>query len=347
MKNGAVLPSGLLGMNPGASSDGFKKTYQNNSIRMGIVIKTYGVNDPGNMTGLAPEYDVSVFEQHENKSSTVITYKNCLSSEGLGSIADYFEMTLRTQNKKSGINIDTKNQNGAVVLVLCLNGVSDKGIIIGALTHPDRETTLVDDGPRLTGEYNGVQIKVNPDGSTSLIFKGATDNDGNVIDSSQGNTTLSIEKDGSYQVDHKTITQRLDKSGVASLKADDDITNTTKKSFSVNADQDVNLTATKNMNFSAAQFAAKISGSASLDCASGSITATGSLDVKAAQVNVQAQGLIQMQAPVIVMDGLVNLGGSGGQPVLILQTTFLGIGNLGAPVISRAISGFANKVYAQ
>lgn len=345
MNNGAVLPQGLLGVDHEAMLSGFKKSYQNSSLRFGMIIATYPKNDPGNVSGLAPEYDVIVFEQNENKSSTPITYRNCLSAEGLGSIADFFEKTLRVQNKQ-GSDTNTKNQNGAVVLVLCLNSVSDKGIIIGAITHPDRESTLVDAGPRLEGEFNGVNIKVEKDGSTSLTFKGATDNDGKVTDSSQGNTEMKIEKDGSYQVSHKGVTQRLEKGGVASLTAEDNISNTTKKTFSVTATEDISLTATKNMSITAQELAAKISGSASLECGSGTIKSDGEFGIKASTIKAEAQSMVNIKAPSIVIEGLVALGGQGGLPVLTLGTTIFGIGNLGIPVISRAIAGFSFKVTA-
>lgn len=345
MRNGAVLPTGLLGADPNAMMEGFKKSHQNTSLRFGMIVATYAKDDDRNVTGLAPEYDVIVFEQNENKGSTPITYKNCLSAEGLGSIADFFEKTLRVQNRK-GNNVDTKNQNGAIVIVLCLNGVSDKGIIIGALTHPDRTSTLVDDGPRLEGEYNGVNIKVEKDGSTTLTFKGATDNDGKIIDSSQGPTELKIEKDGSYQIDHKTITQRFDKSGVASLTAQDNITNDTQKSFNVNAQQDVNVNANNNINITALQLVGTITGSCAFTCASGSMVSSGTFGIKGATFSGEAESIAQIKAPIVVLDGQVYLGGTGGLPVLTLGTTFFGIGNLGMPVLSRAIAGFSSKASA-
>lgn len=345
MSNGAVLPSGLLGINHGAAMDAFKKTFQNTALKMGVIIKSYPVGGDGNITGLCPEYDVVAFEQNEDRGATAITYKNCVSSEGLGSVADFFEKTLRTQTKK-GDNVDTKGQDGAIVILLCLNGTSDRGIIIGALTHPDRNTTLVDEGPRLEGEFNGVNIKVEKDGSTSLTFNGATDSDGNALDASQGITTLSVEKDGSYQVQNKGVTQRLEKGGAVSLTAQDTITNTTKKDFVVTAQGDINATATGNMNLTAKQLAAQISGSAAFQCQSGQITSSDAFGIKGSTLTAEAESMVKIKAPVIVLDGLVSLGGQGGLPVLTLGTTIFGIGNLGLPVISRAIAGFANKVKA-
>jgi hypothetical protein len=224
LDNGAVLPSGLLGIDQQAMIGGFNKSYRNTPLRLGIIVRGYAISDTNNLTKLTTEYDVIVFEQNEDRGSSLMTYKNCISAEGMGSIPDFFEKTLRIRENAPSINsfIDTKGQNGAVVLLHCLDGMSEKAIIVGAVTHPDRKTTLVNTEPYLEGEYNGVNIKIANDGSATLTFKGATDNSGKVIDSSQGNTTVSIAKDGSFQINHSTITFKLDKDGNASLTATQD-----------------------------------------------------------------------------------------------------------------------------
>jgi hypothetical protein len=149
-----------------------------------------------------------------------------MSAEGLGSVADFFERTIRTKKKQTrkGDAVDLKGQNGAIVLLLCLDGMSDKGIIISALTHPDRKTKLVDEGPRMEGEFNGVNIKVEKDGSCKLTRKGATDNDGKVTDTSNGDTVVSIEKDGALEISTKKIKQRFNVDGTIAIKASGKIT---------------------------------------------------------------------------------------------------------------------------
>lgn len=346
LDNGTVLPSGLLGQAV-ENISAFNKTYKNFPLRFGIVVDSYPVGDQKNHTGLTTEYDVMVFEQQEDQGSSVVKYKNCLSADGLGSIADFFEKTIRKQTRKpSDGSQNTKDQDGSVVLLLCLDGVSEKAIILGAITHPDRKTTLKDGDPHLEGEYNGIHVVVNKDGSTTLTFKGATDNDGKIKDNSQGPTELRIEKDGSYQVKHKTITQRFDKGGKASLTADDDISNTTKKNFNVSADENIVLKATKNFNLSCAELVASASGSASLECQKLSVQAQSEINFQGSQLKVQAEAMVNIKAPTIVLDGMVSLGGQGGQPVLLLSTMMQGTGNLGIPVISTAISGYATKVMA-
>lgn len=349
LNSGSVLPHGLLGNDEKAMLQGFAKSYKNFALRVGVIITSYPTKDENNKSKLTTEYDVLVVEQNEDKGATTIMYRNCMSAEGLGSIADFFEKALRPKKKKTrkGDSVDLKGQNGAIVLMLCLDGMSDKGIIIGALTHPDRKTTLKDEGPYLEGEYNGVNIKVEKDGSCTLVFKGATDNDGKIIDSTQGNTTVKIEKDGSYQVDHKTIKQRFDKNGKASLTADDDISNTTKKNFKVDATENVQVNAVKNYELTCKELIEKAEGSATLECMKQEIKAESEIKVQTGQFQMEAESLAKIKASQTIIEGLVNLGGAGGQNVLILSTKMFGIGNLGRPVMSQAIAGFAIKVTAQ
>jgi phage gp45-like len=351
MNNGAVLPSGLLGVADADMMAGFNKTYKNNALRIGVVVASYPTSNDKNRSKLTTEYDVLVVEQQENKGTTTLLYRNCMSSEGLGSIADFFEKALRPKKKKTtkGDSVNLKGQDGAIVLLLCLDSMSDKGIIISALTHPDRKTTLKDEGPRLEGEYNGLNIKVEKDGSATLTFRGATGNDGNVLDKEQGDTVIGIEKDGSFQIKvakEKGVTQRFDKKGKASLTAEDDISNTTKKNFNVTATENVEIKATKNFTLDCKDLVAKASGSAILECQKLTIKSQSEVSIKGREIKMEAEAMAKIKSTLITLDGLVNLGGDGGQPVLILTSLIMGVGNLGAPVISQAITG-AFKVNAQ
>ncbi len=202
LQNGTVLPSGLLGVSHTAMGGAFRKTYQNYALRVGIVLQSYAISDPNNINKKVPEYDVMTFEQDGDQGSTTIIYKRCIFNSSFGSVADFFEANLRKLTKKTtpGPTPSPSGQDGAIVLLLCLNGMSDKAVIIGSLSHPDRPTTLVDDSPRLAGEYNGVAIAVNPDGSTSLTWNGPTNNDGTPVTAGQTPTTIQIATDGSLAI---------------------------------------------------------------------------------------------------------------------------------------------------
>lgn len=319
LENGTVLPFGLLSSTEESAMEGFNKTYKNTALRMGIIIRAYPVSDENNVSKLTSEYDVLVFEQNEDRGSSVITYKNCMSSEGLGSIADFFEKTLRVKEGAQTVNdlIDTKNQNGAVVLILCLDGVSDKAIILGSMTHPDRETTLKNKLPYLEGEYNGVNIKINNDGSTAFTFNGATDNDGEILDDNQGPTVVQIEKDGSFQLDHSTITFRLDKNGTATL--------TTEK--------DVDLNVTGNVNVVA-------EGNAVVQCKDVSVTASGKGTVDTGanmDVTVGGDCHATVSGKLVAEATEITLNGSTGQVLTnvtdpVIDTIF-GIPTMGVPTV--------------
>lgn len=146
-------------------------------------------------------------------------YKNCIGADGLGSIADFFEKNFRpmTINNNPTGALNTTYQNGAVVLLLCLDGVSEKAVVIGGLNHPNRPTKLTTTEPQLYGEYNGISIAVNPDGSTSLTFNGATDSYGNPTDPSQGTTTAQIATDGSFSVQNAGGSVEIQKSGTINI----------------------------------------------------------------------------------------------------------------------------------
>ena len=300
LSNGAVLPTGLLSENSSAFMEGFNKSYKNFPLRVGVVIASYPPDDDRNRSGLTIEYDVVVIEQNADKGATTIMYRNCMSSEGLGSIADYFEKSLRFKKNKTsrGDSINTKGQDGAIVLMLCLDGMSDKGIIIGALTHPDRDTNLVDDQPRLVGVYNGIKVMINPDGSCSLVFEGATDNQGNPTDSSQGTTTLQIQKDGSFQADNDAITFKMDRTAQnASLTA--------KKDINMTAQGNINLTATGNLVAKCKDLSVNASGKADVtvgaDC---NLTASGKVNVKGSEIDLNgaASGITTMNSHQGVID---------------------------------------------
>lgn len=306
LDNGTVLPFGMLSGSSSSMGDGFKKTYQNSSLRVGIVTQSYAVTDPKNITKIFPEYDVMAFEQNEDQGSTVITYKNCIAASSFGSIADFFEANIRKLKvkKTKGVTPSPSGQDGSIVLLLCLNSLSDKGVIIGCLSHPDRKTNLKDAEPYLEGEYNGVNIKVAKDGSTSLIFKGATDNQGMPVDKEQGNTEIKIDKDGSFQVDHKTITLRLDKTGLASLKAQ----------------QDINVTSDK--------------GNITVIATEGKVVVNAKQNV---EVNTDADATVTAKGTATVEGKIVKLGAGAAEAVIKgntfakLYNAHVHIGNLGVP----------------
>lgn len=346
--NGGILPFGLLGQGDQSGMEGFNKTYKNTAMKVGVIVACYPTNNEKNRTKLAPEYDVIAIEQLEDKGTTAITYRNCLMASSLGSVADFFEMTLRQRKNKKykGDAPRLNEQNGTVCLLLCLDSSSEKAMIIGCFPHPDRKTNIKDEKPYMEGEYNGVNFKVETDGSTTVTWKSPTDENGALLNTKETPTTMKIEKDGSFQLDHKTVKMRLDKNGKADLSADDDISNTTKKNFNVTATENVSIKSSKNTSMEMADFSVKASGSANWGMQKLSIKSDSDIKIEGSQFAVEAASMAKIKASKITLDGLVSLGGDGGQPILLLSTLMLGVGNLGIPVMSTAIAGYATKVNA-
>lgn len=228
LPNGTVLPHGLLGLQGyEASVAAFNQSYRNTGLKAGFVVASYAASDSNNKYKISTEYDVITIEQFENKGSTSIMYKNCLSTQGFGSIADFLEFTLRPKSFQTNKGFPTfSDQDGAIVLIQCLDNCGDKAVVIGNLIHPDRPTTITSTSPQLSGEYNGVNVQIANDGSCSLTFKGATNSKGVPTDPSQGNTTFQIKTDGSFEFSHSTIDILADKSGTLTIttKADCNIT---------------------------------------------------------------------------------------------------------------------------
>jgi hypothetical protein len=77
-----------------------------------------------------------------------------------------------------------------------------------------------------------------------------------------------------------------------------------------------------------------------------SLKAQSEIKLEGVQFQLEASAMAKIKATTVIIDGLVSLGGAGGQPVLLLSTQFMGTGNAGLPVISTAIAGFATKVLA-
>lgn len=201
LQSGTVLPHGLLNVQGReAQVAAFNRSYKNTGIKAGFIVDSYAPTDDENQSKLCTEYDVETIEQFENKGTTTLLYRNCLSSQSFGGIADYVEYTLRPQTYEGDNAPQFNEQDGAIVLIQCLDNIGSKAIVIGALQHPDRDSNITTTDPQLFGEYNGIQVQVNIDGSTSLIFNGATDSKGDVIDTSQNATTFQIQKDGTINI---------------------------------------------------------------------------------------------------------------------------------------------------
>jgi len=344
LPSGSFLPSGLQEIDNDKMT-GFNATYNNMSLKMGIVQEIYEVDDKANISQIVPEYDVMVLEQRENSAPTPIVYKNCVMMDNFGGLADYMEFKLRKAEKvekkeKDGDKIG-RLQDNSVVLILCLNGNNENAIIIGGAKQAKRKTKLTKAaGHAMYGEFNGLSFSIDKDGALTVGFAGATDNAGKAKDSKVGGSYMKIKKDGSVEVsDGKKESISFDK---------------TKESTAMESGKDMAITAGKKLDVSVGDTAtikikkdmiAEATGSCSLKAKDLKIESQGPAKVKASALDVQIDGIVKVKGSQITLDGMTFVGGAGGTPALTLSTMFLGTGNLGAPVISQAIGPFSSKVF--
>lgn len=68
-------------------------------------------------------------------------------------------------------------RDGDVVLVAFIDGKSREGVILGCLRHPSRPEKTEDNELSYISEYNGLETRINKDGSYKVTFKGAPLND--------------------------------------------------------------------------------------------------------------------------------------------------------------------------
>jgi hypothetical protein len=268
-----------------------------------------------------------------------------MSIDAFGGVSDFFNKKLRKpkDSKKVKESGALKKQNGSIVLLLCIDGSSEQAIIIGSIQHPDRKTGKLTKalGQHLEGEYNGLNYKIDKDGALSILFKSATDNNGKPADEKAGGASWKIEKDGSIQFsDGNKELIRLDKTKkTITVVAEADISMTTDANINATAKKNISAKSTADMLLEAGgSFTAKSGGAFN-------ITSEGPVSLKAPDMKVAVDNMLQIKASTIAMSAPSIMLGDGGTPALILSTQFLGIGNLGAPVISQAIGPFSATVF--
>jgi hypothetical protein len=351
-----TLPSSLLDERLEGDVDFsyLSKMFNNDSLRLGVVLEITDIEDEDNQSGIAPEYKVMTIEQNKEGSISSVEYKNCIRLNALGGIADYMFAKLRTPTDATKVknSASIKKQEGSIVLIMCLDGNSEKGIILGSLDHPEGTRLSKELGHHLEGEFNGVNWAINKEGALTVTFKSATDSKGKQSDEEAAGANFKIEKDGSVELGSGNVEKiRLDKTNkTASIAAEADVSiSSTTKSINVTAGESVNVKATKDL-IAAAEGKASITVAQTFD-----IEAKGAANVKVKELKVESKSMIKMKAQSLVdIEGssainlkapTVGIGPSPSEPALLaFQLIVLGVGNLSAPVVSTAIAGFSTSV---
>lgn len=348
-----TLPSSLLSQHSGRQNGTFNHEFKNFGLKTGVIIKTYETDDELNLLKIGPEYDVVIHEQDANRGITSVTYKNCQFMENFGGIGDFLDIKRRAPtDTKYKTEQDIEKFDGSMVLMMCIDGVSNKGIILGAITNPNRKTTLTKEaGNHLEGQFNGLNWQINDDGALTVTFNSGTDNKGKPQDEEAGGANWKIEKDGSIELsDGNSESIRLDKTAkTASLSSENSASITSaKKDVSITAGASVNISAKKDL-IASAEGKAAFSASKTFD-----VKAKGAMKVEAKELKFESKSMIQMKAQskigieassMLELDAPIVKIAGGTQPTLkAYELVVLGTGNLGIPVISTVIAGFSTKV---
>jgi len=341
-----VPPSGLLGKVSKKQISSFNKKFKNTPLRMGVVTECYEKSDEKNLNKSVPEYDVVTSESNAENGQSFVTYQNCLSTDNFGGMADFFQYKLRTNTETK--KFDFKKNNGSMVLILCLDGSTEKSIIIGGVNNAARnpeEAILPEEGLHLEGEYNGMNWAVNKDGEFTLTFKSKTDNTGKPEDETAGGTYVKMDKKGSVDINtglkEKEETYiRMDKENKdVGLKAGANVGFTAEKNIAMNASGKIQGKAKGAVEF-AAEGTAKISAKSSLDLEGKSV-----VNVKGGNVMINGENGVMIQGQQCMIDTPKVFVGQGGTPAVIATTKFVGQGNHGAPVTCQAVGPFSSSVF--
>jgi hypothetical protein len=317
--------------------------HRNTTLKMGVVLKVLHPKDEDNESQIITEYNVLAIEQDRQFGMNTTLFKNCIVLESFGGIADFFEYKLRATKDPEKLKKEAKideNEEGALVLLLCLDGSSEKAIIIGSMKNPSRETTLTKDNEKhLEGEYNGINWQINKDGEFTITFKSATDNAGEYADEEAGGTSIKLDKTGSLEYDDgKSNKLKLD-------KKEEQLDIEVGKKINIKAGDEMAIETPKNLSISSKDLVCNASGKAAISSASEmNFEAGGDFKAKGVQVEISGDSQINLKSTMINLKGSQISLGEGGMPALTMSLQVIGVGNLGAPVISTPMSGFSSTV---
>lgn len=343
---GYIPPTSLLTPANKKMMSTFNKKYKNSPIRMGCIVSITELDDEEKniSQGKVVEYDVITEEQNEN-GSNFVTYQNCISIVGFGGVGDFFEYKLRTSDDESfKKTYDFNKQNGSMVLLLCIDGYSEKAVIVGGVKHYKRKTTLTKEaGLHMEGEYNGLNWQVNKEGELTITFKSKTNNKGEPQNETAGGTYLKIDEKGSIDLntalEDETSIQLNKEDKDVNINAGNNISNKAKVDYTVEAEANISGKAKANVEFEA-EGAAKVVSKSSLDLEGKSV-----VNVKGGNVMITGNNGVMIKGNQCTIDTPKVFVGQGGAPALISTTQFVGKGNKGAPVVSTAIGPFSSSVF--
>lgn len=200
LNDGTVIPNYLdVRNNPGDS--GFQRAMTDYGLHVGRIIASHPPSADTNTNKKFWEYDVKV-DLVANGTHTEVVYPRCQLANTFGGVADFMRWTPRLgaqSTNEDGTAIST----GSRVYLMCVNGNTRSGVIIGGQNHVANTSDPQEDGAALfVGEFNGIRIEVSKDGNLTILHRGATNPDGTVIDddSTKNGTSIVLNQNGDIKL---------------------------------------------------------------------------------------------------------------------------------------------------
>jgi hypothetical protein len=233
LPDGTIVPSYLSARRtPRAEPSG---QFGNVALRIGEVKEIIYPDDERNVSGKVVEYRVAVQQKDRGVGSTV-DYPNCIVSNLFGGLGDTLRYTVRASTEID-VDPDTLLGDGSTVLLLCVNGETNRALIVGGFNNENDESENREDGHNLHFNFNGIDVVINKDGEFTLTFAGATDNLGELadgVDDSLSDSNISFTKDGAITL--------ADGSGKQLIQIDH-----VKKHINIAADAEMDVTCNGNI----------------------------------------------------------------------------------------------------
>lgn len=195
LNDGTIIPN-FLDARTDAGPSGFQRSMSDLGLRVGRVIASHPPSAETNTNKKFWEYDVKV-DLVSNGTHTEVVYPRCQLANSFGGVADFLRWTPRlgaqsTTEEGSAISTGTR------VFLMCINGNTRSGIILGGQNHVASPADPEDDVSVLVSEFNGIRIEISAEGDLTITHKGATNPDGTVVDEddSKNGTSIKMNSDG-------------------------------------------------------------------------------------------------------------------------------------------------------
>lgn len=199
--HGGVLPTSIPTAKVKSVSDEFAS---NNTIYEAQIQKVYATDDPENKFQKATFTVCDVVLYKANGSTETI--KNCrLMQPTWGGSPNNFLETLQVDPgpKASSFKNPRAEKRSNFVLLAFINGRKDYGVILGGLPHTSptakKRRPPKSKGVYLEAEFQGLNWKINNDGSFEMTFNGPRDDKGELV-GKDGPTTMKIDTKGNIQI---------------------------------------------------------------------------------------------------------------------------------------------------